>query len=113
MCDTILITALLGFEDNMTDFEIMKKEIQSFGPIMNNAKKYYKKLSDKQKLLKQAQIYANRSYIYGYQLRLIIGSLGVDLSKVNDDLHMPLVHKAISRLRDFFFVGKKISCINL
>jgi hypothetical protein len=92
----------------MTDFEVMRKEIQSFGPIVNNAKKYLqKKQTYKLKsLLNQAQIYANRSYIYGYQLRLIIGSLGEDLSEVDDDLHMPLVYRAIDRLRDFFFVGK-------
>ena len=95
----------LGFEHNMTDFEIMRQEIQSYGPIKNNARKYYSKLADKQKLLKQAQIYANRSYVYGYQLRLITDSLNIDLSIVNDDLCMPLVHKAIDRLREFFFVG--------
>ena len=98
----------------MTDFEVMRSEIQSLGPIINNAKKYFKKKKQQLKiLLKQAQIYANRSYIYGYQLRLIIGSLEMDLSgKVDDDdddLHMPLVHRAIHRLRDFFFVGKQPS----
>ena len=99
---------VLGFEHNMTDFEVMRKEIQSFGPIVNNVKKYLKKQQTfkLKSLLKQAQIYANRSYIYGYQLRLIIGSLDEDLSEVDDDLHMPLVHRAIHRLRDFFFVGK-------
>ena len=100
----------------MTDFEVMRNEIQSLGPIINNAKKYFKKKQQAEKLkilLKQAQIYANRSYIYGYQLRLIIGSLEVDLSGEvdddDDDLHMPLVHRAIHRLRDFFFVGKQPS----
>jgi len=63
-------------------------------------------LTKNEQLLQQAQIYASSPFIYGYQLRLIIGSLGEDLSEVDDDLHMPLVHRAIHRLRDFFFVGK-------
>ena len=58
-------------------------------------------------------MYASSPFIYGYQLRLIIGSLEVDLSRKidddDDDLHMPLVHRAIHRLRDFFFVGKQPS----
>jgi len=82
----------------MTDFELMRQEMAVF--------KYDHSLSIEESLLKQAQIYANRSYVYGYQLRLIIDAIEMDLSIANDDLHMPLVHKAISRLREFFFVGK-------
>jgi len=90
---------IAGFEHNMSDFEHMRKEMEVLKSNSNDS------LSMNASLLQRAQIYANRSYIYGYQLRMIIGSLNFDLSKVNDYLHMPLVHKAISRLRDFFFVG--------
>jgi len=88
-----------GFELNMSAFGQLRQQIKKIA--LNSSQ------SKNEVLLQQAQIYANSPFIYGYQLRLISGSLDVDLSKIQDDLHMPLVHKAISRLRDFFFVGKQ------
>jgi len=83
----------------MTAFKQLRDKIKSLA--VNST------LSTQEMLLQQAQLYADSPYVYGYQSRLLAGSLDINLSIANDDdLHMPVVHKAISRLREFFFVGK-------
>ena len=63
----------IGFESNMSAYGQLR---QTIGEIELNSS-----LTKNEQLLQQAQMYASSPFIYGYQLRLIIGSLEEDLSK--------------------------------
>lgn len=64
-----------------------------------------KSLRRQERLLMQAQIYANQSVLYGHQVKMLLGGFGLDLSVRNETMMLQLVDRAVQRMRQFFFVG--------
>lgn len=64
-----------------------------------------KTLGHQEKLLKQAQMYANQNVLHGHQVKMLLGGFNMDLSVRNETIMVQLVDRAVQRLREFFFVG--------
>lgn len=58
-----------------------------------------------ERLLIQAQMYANQNVLYGHQVKMLLGTFNMDLSVRNETIMVQLVDRAVQRLREFFFVG--------
>ena len=64
-----------------------------------------KTMGRQERLLIQAQMYADQKVLYGHQVKMLLGGFNMDLSVRNETIMVQLVDRAVQRLREFFFVG--------